>query len=69
MMPATITRERYAPAIAPTCETCGETSAPDGACLEVGACERADRLATRGAAGASAKYAVPAAWNSRGSVD
>ena len=62
--------EVSAPAIAPTCETCGETAAPDGACLEVGACERADRLATRDAAGGTAKYgAAPAAWNSRGSVD
>ena len=54
---------------APVCGGCGVTLAPDGACLEVGSCEVADTRATRGAARATAKYAVPAAWNARGSVD
>jgi hypothetical protein len=57
-------------AVAPHCGTCGATSAPDGACLELGACTRADELATRGAGRISAKYApAPASWNSRGAVD
>lgn len=51
------------------CAHCGETTAPDGTCLEIGACPRADRAATRGAARQTAKYAVPAAWNARGTVD
>ena len=61
-----------APVTAPsvtTCDTCGETLAPDGTCLEIGACRAADDRATRGAARQTAKYAVPAAWNARGSVD
>ena len=66
----TLTREKvHAPAVAPTCGTCGETGSPDGSCLNVGACERADGLATRGAGRATAKFAVPAAWNARGYVD
>lgn len=57
------------PVCAP-CAECGETTAPDGACLEVGTCSAADRAATRGAARQTAKYGtVPAAWNARGSVD
>jgi hypothetical protein len=64
------TRElREAPAMAPACGTCGETAAPSGACLNVGACTRADSIATRGAAGATSKFAVPAAWNASGRVD
>lgn len=51
------------------CGSCGETMAPDGTCLEIGACPDADRSATRGAARQTAKYAVPAAWNANGSVD
>ena len=51
------------------CETCGTVTAPDGKCLAVGDCPTADADATRGAAGATAKYAVPAAWNVRGGVD
>jgi hypothetical protein len=49
--------------------SCGELAAPDGVCLNIGACSRADSRATRGAARSTAKYSVPAAWNSRGSVD
>jgi hypothetical protein len=67
--PHVATLELEAPAVAPTCEECGATSAPDGACLDIGACSRADQLATRGAASSRAKYRVPAAWNARGSVD
>lgn len=51
------------------CASCGATAAPDGSCLNVGACHTADETATRGAARATAKYAVPAAWNVRGGVD
>lgn len=54
---------------APAACSCGATLAPDGACMEIGACEIADAKATRGAGRATAKYAVPAAWNARGSVD
>ncbi len=56
------------PEQAPVCK-CGATLAPDGACLEIGACPRADRRATRHATGRTSKYAVPSAWNARGSVD
>ncbi len=61
--------ELEAPTVAPTCEACGTVSAPDGTCLDIGACTRADELATRGAGAARAKYRVPAAWNASGSVD
>lgn len=47
---------------------CGAPVAPDGACLEVGACERADASATRGATGARAK-SDPSAWTVLGGVD
>lgn len=57
------------PVTAPVCDSCGETLAPDGACLELGTCARADQLATRGAGRVTSKYAVPAAWNARGYVD
>lgn len=54
----------------PQCGACGAVTAPDGTCLEIGACSRADRSATRGAARETAKYRpAPAAWSSRGSVD
>ncbi len=68
----TLTAETGAETLAPAELTrcaCGEVSAPDGACLNVGACEVADAGATRGAARVTAKYAVPAAWNVRGGVD
>ena len=65
----TSTRELDAPAVPARCETCGAVAAPDGACLEIGTCERADIGATRGASTARAKYAVPASWNSSGRVD
>jgi len=68
MQTQTVTREPKT-AVVVTCETCGETTAPDGTCHELGTCERADRLATRNASRGTAKYAVPAAWNARGSVD
>lgn len=59
-----------APAAAPVCAECGSIATPRGTCLEIGACAAADRAATRGAAGATAKYApAPAAWNARGGVD
>jgi len=48
---------------------CGVTLPPDGRCLEIGQCADADTAATRGAARVTAKYAVPAAWTARGSVD
>lgn len=51
------------------CGSCGAVLAPDGSCLELGACELADARAVRGASRSTAKYAVPAAWNARGSVD
>lgn len=69
MIESTITRTPSTPAIAPACDTCGATVAPDGACLAVGECAGADASATRGATGRTAKFAVPAAWNARGSVD
>jgi hypothetical protein len=49
--------------------TCGATVAPDGKCYNVGTCADADAVATRGATGQTAKFAVPAAWNARGGVD
>ncbi len=51
------------------CGSCGATMAPDGSCMEVGTCADADARAVRGAARQTSKYAVPAAWNARGSVD
>src|SRR3954471_3585300 len=39
-----------APSSAPTCGACGTVTAPDGVCLELGACELADNAAVRGAA-------------------
>lgn len=51
------------------CPHCGAVLSPDGKCLAVGECADADRLATIGAAGATSKFAVPAAWNVRGGVD
>lgn len=52
------------------CQACETTLPPNGVCLEIGACELADRDATRQSrAGRTAKYGVPAAWNARGSVD
>lgn len=69
----TVTRTDTAPLEAPavvSCEGCGATVAPDGACLEIGACARADRLATRGASRVTAKTAAaPAAWTGSGRVD
>ncbi len=60
----------FMPAPMPACEGCGVTLAPDSACLEIGACERADAAAVRGAARSSSKYsAAPAAWTSSGRVD
>lgn len=58
--------------IAPTityCQGCESTLAPDGRCMNVGACIEAGNHAAKGAARETAKYAVPAAWNARGSVD
>lgn len=46
--------------------SCGAVTAPDGTCLEIGACPRADRSATRGATGAASKFR---AWTASGSVD
>ena len=41
----TLTREKvHAPAVAPTCGTCGETDSPDGSCLNVGACSRVELI-------------------------
>ena len=51
------------------CPHCGAVAAPDGKCLAVGDCAAADATATRGLAGNTAKFAVPAAWNVRGGVD
>ena len=51
------------------CAHCGTMPAPDGTCLQVGTCPDADATATRGLAGSTAKFAVPAAWNVRGGVD
>ncbi len=67
----TTTTTDTAPVVAPTTMpcTCGEMTAPDGTCLNIGACTTADDRATRGAARVTSKYAVPAAWNSRGGVD
>jgi hypothetical protein len=67
----TLTREPVqAPAIAPRCETCGETVAPDGVCLNAGGCFEADRRATRsGQHGDGGKWAAPAAWSATGRVD
>jgi hypothetical protein len=59
--------ELEAPAVAPTCEACGHVSAPDGTCLELGECSRADAIATRGAS--IARRGAPRAWTVRGSVD
>lgn len=52
-----------------TCASCGTVTAPDGRCMEIGACETADTGATRGAARQTSKFGIPAAWNARGSVD
>jgi hypothetical protein len=60
--------EREAP-MAPACEACGTTLAPNGSCLEVGECSDADADATRSAARRTAKYAAPRAWTVRGGVD
>lgn len=46
--------------------SCGAATAPDGTCLEIGACPRADRAATRGATGAASKFR---AWTASGNVD
>ena len=51
------------------CPHCGAVAAPDGKCLAVGDCAAADATATRGLAGSTEKFAVPAAWNVRGGVD
>jgi len=51
------------------CPSCGSVAAPDGKCLAVGECADADATATRGLAGTTAKFAVPAAWNVQGGVD
>lgn len=54
---------------APVC-ACGATMAPDGVCLEIGACELADARAVRGASRETAKATrAPAAWTSSGRVD
>ncbi len=45
---------------------CGAVTAPDGTCLEIGACPRADRAATRGATGAPSAFR---AWTASGRVD
>lgn len=66
---ATVVSVDGAPPIVACCAECRATVAPDGVCLEVGSCSIADGRATRGAARQTAKYAVPAAWNARGSVD
>jgi hypothetical protein len=75
-MPATInardhhSRQTDAPAVPATCSTCGAVTAPDGVCLEIGACERADSLATRRASGETVKSRLePAAWRASGSTD
>ncbi len=53
-----------------TCGECGSTLAHGRECLEVGSCASADLAAARTSSrGATAKYAVPAAWNARGMVD
>ena len=51
------------------CPQCDATLAPDGKCYAIGQCADADATATRGAAGQTSKFAVPAAWNVRGCVD
>jgi hypothetical protein len=56
------------PATLVRCE-CGATVAPDGTCHAIGECGFADAAATRHAGRATAKYAIPAAWNVRGGVD
>jgi hypothetical protein len=62
-------REHTGAATVTACGACGATLPPSGACLSIGVCVDADEYATRGAAGSTAKYAVPAAWNVRGGVD
>ncbi len=53
-----------------TCDECGSTLAHGRECLEVGSCASADLAASRySSRGATAKFAVPAAWNARGMVD
>ncbi len=54
-----------APAELAVC-SCGAVTAPDGTCLEIGDCPRADRAATRGATGAASKFR---AWTASGNVD
>lgn len=50
--------------------SCGETITPAGKCLNVGACNRADRQATRGSlARGTAASSRPSAWNLGGMVD
>lgn len=52
---------------APACPDCGDPLAHGGACLNVGACFTADRMASRAASGDTVK--APAAWTISGGVD
>jgi hypothetical protein len=62
----TTMREAVAPIVAPACPSCGTTTI-DGTCVEIGACERADMLASRIGKGETMK--APHAVNIRGAVD
>lgn len=64
--PAAAPVELEAPTV-PACGSCGVTLAPNGACLELGACLEADTRATRHAARSTA--GGPAAWTVSGGVD
>lgn len=66
MLAHAVTVLEYEEIILTQCESCGTVTAPDGTCLEVGSCERADDIATRGAVGESSKFR---AWTASGRVD
>jgi len=50
------------------CPQCLDTLAPDGACMNVGACRQANETAARGSRRDSAKFTA-AAWQGSGRVD
>lgn len=55
--------------VALCCATCLDTLTPNGACMNVGACETADRIATRRTFHGATVKSAPAAWTIRGNVD
>lgn len=70
MQVATVTREEVtqAPVQVDVC-SCGESIMPGSACLNIGACETADRAATRQSLTRGHAASAPAAWTFSGNVD